>query len=204
MDGSWHDLKERFLTALGQSSEDLSPQWLTLWHLFLQHPWCQSQLLGCARKVLRKQHLPSHWLEDVKQEAMLLFAQHLQRAPDLHVDLERVEQHFESWLRTIIVRDCQQVVRSMVAANIHHSTLEDVQEDSVVNLRKEFSLEFNKAVQQLSDRQRIVILLVAKGDSWNEIAQQIGVTYRQVRYAYQMGIRRLKAILQADSDDGVE
>lgn len=201
MDESAEDLRRKFTDLLEQDFEEPNRRWLAIWHLFLKHPWYDAQLKGCAQYVRSQYGLPPDQVDDIEQSARLLLGKSLQRAPDLHVDPKRAKSHFEPWLRTIILRDCRQAVRSLKDRRVSDTPVpDDLPYESPEFLHVELAEAFHTAVQQLSQRQRLVVLLVGKDMSWVEIAEQAGVSERQVRRDYERGIERLRWILRIDRE----
>jgi len=199
MDQSAEDLRQKFSDLLEQDFEDPSRRWLAVWNLFAGRPWYDGQLRGCAHYVLKQSGLPADLEHDIKQGAWLLLGRSLQRAPNLHIDPRRAETHFEPWLRTIIMRDCRQAVRSLTSGKVAAAVLsEDIADDTSPNRHFELAEAFHKAVQRLTPRQQAVVLLVGKGMPWSEIAERTGVSERQVRRDYEKGIERLRRFLDDD------
>jgi hypothetical protein len=110
MDRSVHELREQFYAALDRPG-DQSGRWLEVWGLFANHPWYQEQLHRAAARVVIRSHVPRDWAEDIEQDAVFYFGQHLRRAVDLHIDRALAEERFAGWLATIIEHDCATALR---------------------------------------------------------------------------------------------
>jgi hypothetical protein len=108
---AWHNLKTKFLRLVKGLRSGHNDQWENIWRVIVSDPWYQHKLTVCAAKCLSRHGKSGDWLEDVKQEAMLLLARQLAVSPDLHVDIQRAEEHFDPWMRQIIYHHCQEAVR---------------------------------------------------------------------------------------------
>jgi RNA polymerase sigma factor (sigma-70 family) len=191
----WTDLMRRFLEALAADSPEERGRWLSIWHLFIEHPWYQATLRTCAARVLREQELPAAWSDDLEQEAMLLLAGHLRRNADLHVNRALVEEHFPGWMGTIITRDCRQALRKLRRLYCRTEPLEP--EDHAVDPRWSIDarIDFSLAADKLDDPERTVLLLYAKGHSVQEIAEALGLSYWAASRTLKRGLKALKKAL---------
>ena len=193
-----HDLKGRFLRLVGGSAAEGGPVWWRVWRLFVEHAWYQQLLDQCVSMVMTRRSAPPGWLDDVKQDAILLLARDLRRTTDLNVDHDRVEAHFEPWMRTITMRHCQQALRGM------RRKAEWTADEAAAGLfggddrrHQAARIDVQAALDRLRQPDRTVLSLLAEGWSGKEIAAELGITYPKMNYSLRRGIRRLRILLAA-------
>lgn len=170
------------LTELEISHEqavDANENWVQIWELFYDSPWFLRRLDFSARKLVNRLHFPVNWKEDVKQEALLVFARSIQRNPSLGFDPERGS--YGAFLSTIIHRCCQKGLRQFN----HHSSQK---------IDEEYTHPFEELTEQLDERidlqhclsmlpqpYKMTVAMVCEGKSIPQIASQ---TKRSVRTIY--------------------
>jgi RNA polymerase sigma factor (sigma-70 family) len=186
---AWRDLKERFISATDSANNQRD--WLDVWRLFVEHPWYQEQLQLCAQRVLRRSFGPLEWLEDLKQDAMMLLARKLRGTPDMNANRELLEEHFPGWLGTIIRRDCQETLRQMRRRQPIGS--EAVHEDRIAGRCEDLEarIDFSLLLDQLPDPERTIVMLYGKGWELQEMANELGLSYWKTRRLLHQGVEQI-------------
>ena len=152
--------------------------WTEIWRLFYEHPWFKHRLNASAIRQVRRCHMPLEWTEDIKQEALLVFARAIQRDCALGFDSSRGS--FGGFLSTIIERSCQKGLRQFkhsinsVGEEYNHPFLDNRQE-------LEEHIDLQDCLARLPEPYKMTIELIFKGESVPEIAQ---TTRRSQRTVY--------------------
>lgn len=195
--GSWQDLKREFLLQIDDAPAQTAGLWLDVWRLLIEHPWYQEQLAACARQEMRRVRAPDEWLDDVKQDAMLLLARRLRLAPDLRIDRRRAREHFPGWMGTIIRRHCQEALRRM--RRLHHRTQEILDQDigREPRLALEAKIDLSMMLDKLAEPERTVVVLSAKNWSLREIADALEFSYWKTRRIHLRGLEQLRKLLDS-------
>lgn len=203
---SWQELKDRFLQLL--DSQTPAVDWRLVWRLLVEHPWYQSQLDYCATWVLRSGKAPHQWLDDLRQDAILLLARTLRQRPDLGIDRCRANDKFAPWLRTIIVRDCREALRRM--RRLHRRETALPQQPPTVDRRQQLDvqIDLSMAIDALANPDRTLVSMYLHGYSVKEIARRLQRNYgstnyelRRVMAGFQERVRKL-GIFTAMTKDG--
>ncbi len=191
---TWDDLRRRFLHYAEATRTPAGADWREGWQLVVQDPWYQDQLARFTCKIVGHQRPQRDWLEEVRHEAMALLARQFERAPDLHLDPHRAERQFAAWMRTIIYRTCQEAFRRLLRLYGCSGELPKCGVVDPRNLAMETHAELNMAIDQLTEPQRSVLTLYAKGYSLREIAVQLELQYGATCRACRRGIAALRAM----------
>lgn len=143
-------------------------------------------LLGVAMKYLKEKHLA----EDAVQQIFLKVLQHLPEGEIVN---------FKGWLYVLMRNHCLQMLRNKnyLVAEEQLQHLTDTNEPNAA-LEKEFSLtQMHLALKELSrEQQNTLELFYLKKQSYQQIMEQTGFTFMQVKSYIQNGKRNLKIILQ--------
>lgn len=190
MTSSHEDLKQRFLAAITQGC-----RWEERWRLFIRHPWYLATLQTQARRILRRQHLPISWCEDVQQDAILLLARSLRHRADLGIDMQQVHQRFAGWMGTIIVRDCQEAIRLMRRQFVREKTIPEADPLGLSLLPLDAKIDVSMAIQKMQDPERTMLTLWSEGLSVADIAQRLKLSYHRAHYLWRRAIGQLRALL---------
>ncbi len=135
--------------------------------------------------------MPRDWGDDLRQEIALLFAQKVGRSPDLHVDRQKVEEHFGGWAWTMVERLGSNAieglhrryrVESALAVDSARQRKQDV----------EVKVALSMAMSELPPLTRKILELYDKGYKLTEIAALTGEKYWKVVELFQQGIDHLK------------
>jgi RNA polymerase sigma-70 factor (ECF subfamily) len=143
-------------------------------------------LLGVAMKYLKDKELA----QDAVQQIFLKALTHLPK--------DEI-QNFKGWLYVLMRNHCLQYLRD----RHHHaddSALDNVSAtitDTEELKLKDYTLEqMNAALEELNEEQRkAVVLFYLKKQSYEQIMQQTGYSFAQVKSYIQNGKRNLKLIL---------
>jgi RNA polymerase sigma factor (sigma-70 family) len=144
-------------------------------------------LLGVAMKYLKDKHLA----EDAVQQIFLKAFTHL---PEGEI------QNFKGWLYILMRNYCLQQLRNksyfVPEEQVQHLQGDENERNDA--LEKERSLTYmHEALQELSADQRVSIeLFYLKKQSYQQIMEQTGLNFMQVKSYIQNGKRNLKIILQ--------
>jgi DNA-directed RNA polymerase specialized sigma24 family protein len=193
MDRSMEDLRDQFFRALDEKAPEGTALWHQVWRVLLSHPWYQDELRRAAFRTLRPARLHLQWIDDVKQEAMLLLARDLRHSADLHVDRAAAEEHFAAWLRKIIMRHCQQAARSMRRAQRRAGLQQaEVLAAASKSLPLDSILDLALAIRKLPKASRRVLLLRLRGWGIVEITQRVHRCQTEVHRALAKGLSKLR------------
>lgn len=193
---SVRQLKE--LEDVHQQAIDCDADWTQIWALFYESPWFLRRLDFSARKLIHKLHAPVQWKDDVKQEALLVFARSIQRNPTLGFDLNRGS--FGGFLSTIIYRCCQKGLRQF---NHHHSQqIDEEHTHPFEDTTKEIDelLDLQNCLSQLPEPYKMTVAMICEGKSISQIAQR---TKRSVRTVYRW-IDKATELLRQSWDENEE
>ena len=191
-DQQWIALRAEYLQYLRTDKS-----WLEIWRLFTQNDWYQSQVRYCAKVALKDSGDPQAWLDDITQDAVLLFSRQLRRSADLGYDTDRSEANFPSWLRTILIRLYKEALRGMRRQHTREQNRADFAQE-VYRVSQDEKIDLRLAIDRLPPFEKYILHLILDGLSMQEIAGHTGKTYWQVQYARKNGIERLQSYLAAD------
>jgi RNA polymerase sigma-70 factor (ECF subfamily) len=143
-------------------------------------------LLGVAMKYLKDKELA----QDAVQQIFLKALTHLPK--------DEI-QNFKGWLYVLMRNHCLQYLRDRhhhaddLALDNVSATITDTEELKL----KDYTLEqMNAALEELNEEQRkAVVLFYLKKQSYEQIMQQTGYSFAQVKSYIQNGKRNLKLIL---------
>jgi RNA polymerase sigma factor (sigma-70 family) len=193
MDRSVHELRDAFFQLLDRGESAETPLWHEVWRLFLEHPWYLDELSQTAHRVVRKNHAPLQWAEDIAQEATLLFRLHLRRAVDLHVNRELAHDHFAGWLGRIIARDCSRALRAMRRAQRRAGGRQvDVEAVAPRGLPMDEIIDLGLAISKLADEPRRVVLCRLRGCGIAEISKSLQISQTHVHRMLQRALAQFE------------
>jgi RNA polymerase sigma factor (sigma-70 family) len=186
----WEPLKQAFLARLQNSA---SPALATeIWRLFADDRWFRQLLETRARRVITMRSARLAWLGDVMHEALLAFARRLARTPDLHVDLERVDETFPAWIGAIVERACGEAIQWLARLDrLQHGVLESIP-DPRLEQAADARVDVNLAISEQEEPHRTLLWLSARGWSVQEIADQLDMTYWEVYRRLNAAVTRLQ------------
>lgn len=99
------------------------------------------------------------WVDDVKQEIVVRLADKLRRVPDMHLDRRRAAHQLGGWVYTILLRDCQQAIRTLRRVHYRNVRLFDSYVINDRTSRIDAQLDFEDALRKLDDPELTVIVL---------------------------------------------
>ena len=187
------DLRRQFVATL----RDASISWWRVWTLFVQHDCYQALLDQCARRLIYQHNASREWLDDVKQDAILILASKLRRAPNLHYNAGRPASSFAPWLRTVVRSHCQDALRRLRCWRARQLPLlsDPLEKPSAIDQR----IDLHIAMLRVSARERAALSLFAQGHTDREIAQQLNLTMGQARALRLRGLKFLALLLSPAS-----
>lgn len=172
----------RQLNELEQTHSDAvasEEQWTGIWQLFYDSPWFKRRLEFSARSLIQRFGLPLQWKEDIKQEALLVFARSVQRDTSLGFDSTRGS--FGAFVSTIIHRCCQKGLRQF-----NHSNLQVIENENLhpfIDLTETLDehIDLRECLNQLPEPYRLTVSMICEGKSVPQIASK---TRRSTRTVY--------------------
>lgn len=177
-----HHKNKKLLCELEQSHNcavEAKIPWTTVWKLFCEHPWFVQRLNSSAKRLTRNYNLPLRSDEDVKQEALLLFARSLQR--DTSLGYDESYGNYGAFLTTIIHRCCQKALRQfsrfstqMIDDNFTHPAVEQTTDTWE-------HIDLHDRLQLLPEPYKMTVTMICSGNSISEIAHK---TNRSTRTVY--------------------
>lgn len=182
-----------------QDAIDADASWIDVWELFFEDPWFRRRLDFSARKLISQYQLPPQWIEDVKQEAVLIFSQSIRRDRSLRFDPNRGS--FGAFISTIIYRCCQKALRqfNQVATRAIDESVHPVTE--FVDALDE-QLDFYQRLDQLPTRYQTTLKLFCAGKTIPEIAVETNRSARTIYRWIDKATDLIRKSWQIDSLDG--
>jgi RNA polymerase sigma factor (sigma-70 family) len=187
------DLRRQFIATL----RDAPISWWGVWTLLVQHECYQALLDQYARWLIYQHNTPREWLDDVKQDAILILASKLRRTPNLHYNSDRPASSFTPWLRAVVRSHCQDAIRGLRSYSARQLPLlsDPPEKLSAVDQR----IDLHSAMLLASARERAALSLFAQGYTDSEIAQLLNLTIGQARALRLRGLRFLALLLSPGS-----
>lgn len=149
-------------------------------------------LLGVAMKYLKDK-------EQAQDAVQFVFLRSLTHLPDGEI------QNFKGWLYVLMRNHCLQKLRdkSYTADETAFMHIADIVTDKEELLRHDYTLEkMSEELNNLSEEQRTCIdLFYLKKRSYQDIMDETGYSFVQVKSYIQNGKRNLKLALQRKFDD---
>lgn len=176
-DDSWRDLKAQFEQALRTEYQSREFKWTEIWTLFAKHPWYRSELRRAALRVIQESAAPFDWLEDIENEANMLFGQSLYKALDLHMDARQAEDHFSGWMAKIIRNNCLQSLRRYRRSRLPTEELREVHLAVTTRSSVDAEIDLNRVVDELSTAEKEVFILRLEGLTITQIGTRKGIGY---------------------------
>lgn len=194
----WEELRKEYLELLDSDRAGHGELWAVLWRLFLEDPSYQHQLHASAQSLLRRHRSRTCLLADIKQEAVLLLARKLRRAPDCFRTVGSKACFAPSICRTIS-QHCLEAFRQ----SRRHRGNDDIPEevsDEVDYLQPHIDrrIDISQALDQLEDPARTILMLFSHGLDLRQISQQLKLGYWTTRRHWQHGLAEMARLLGAD------
>ncbi len=113
-----------------------------------------------------------------------------------HLDSFKGQSSYKTWIYRITVNTCLQLIRkekkqrTTSIDNVHHQFVEESKHDLT-----EASNRLYKAIGQLNELDRLVIMMVLEGQEYEDISEVLGIQPTNVRVKIHRIKKRLKKIL---------
>jgi DNA-directed RNA polymerase specialized sigma24 family protein len=167
------------LESIHQRALDANADWTQIWEMFYESPWFLKRLDFSARKLIHKLHFPNQWKEDIKQEALLVFARSIQRNRSLGFDTSRGS--YGAFLSTIIYRCCQKGLRQFNHHNNQKIDEEHTHPFEDVTEQVDEHLDLQHCLDHLPEPYKMTVTMICEGKTILQIARK---TKRSVRTVY--------------------
>ncbi|MEX1026464.1 MAG: sigma-70 family RNA polymerase sigma factor [Candidatus Paceibacterota bacterium] len=186
----WRELRAQYLRHV-----EANAPWREVWRLLIGNSWYQTQLERCAQMVVATSGAPQGWVEDAQHNAVILLERQLCVSTDLGLDVKRADEQFIGWIRTIIIRQCRESLRSMRRCKLQTGLthMDEAAEDPMLS---DTRIDVRNALNRIDETERIIIVLHLEGHSLNDIARRFQMTYWQVQYARLQGLERMRFYLE--------
>ena len=169
--------------------------WTQTWERIITDRWFQREVESCARRVVANHHLWNGLVDDVTQEVILLLADKLAHEPDLHASAPLLANDFEAWMGTIIYHACCEALRRMGETRAPHAVLADCEASGGDWRDSDLRQDMADAIAHLEGREQQVAVLRLTHRTHAMIAEDLGITERQVEYALELAGQRLRRLL---------
>ena len=167
------------LESVHQKAVEAGAEWTQVWELFYENPWFLRRLDFSARKLIYRLHFPVQWKEDIKQEALLVFARSIQR--DRTLGFDETRGSYGAFLSTIIYRCCQKGVRQFNHYKKQKICEEYTHPFEELTDQMDEHLDLQHCLRQLPEPYKMTVTLICEGKSIPQIAKR---TKRSVRTIY--------------------
>ncbi|MEX2119299.1 MAG: sigma factor-like helix-turn-helix DNA-binding protein [Pirellulales bacterium] len=197
-DPPWLPLLRKFLQALEAAFND-PDRGHSIWLIFVADAWFRSEVARIAARVV-----PPGWksdlIDEVAQQAMLLFLRELRHRFDLGVDRKKVEETFPAWIGSIIENDCREALRRIqrVRADQGAWPLAEPWLDQRRSMEK--CRHISELVEKLKHPARAIVQLVILEYEMSEIAEMLNIPERTAYHHFNRARRRLRDQLEKDEE----
>lgn len=174
---------------------------LEIWRTVVGDPWLQAEVARRAKSLASSHGLKKQAVEDIAQEVMLSLAAQLADDPGMGGKAELLNDTFDGWIGTILDHHCSKAARRMGDYRKQHAELRDVETAEDDSSYYDRWSDVADAVARLDAREQPVMLLVLQGLKPKEIAARLHMSYKQVRYAIEKALPKLKRWLAAYNDE---
>lgn len=164
--------------------------WREILQMFYDDPWFQRCLEKQAQSVIRKHRLQVGDREDIKQEAILLFARCLARDATLGYDIQQGD--YGGFLATVILRCCQNGRRQFRNRLALLPRFDPALRGYDDGTRFDRELDVRELMRRLSEPNRSILDLTMDGLSPAEIAHYQKQPKRTISRRLKQAIDRLK------------
>ena len=170
-----------------------------VWYAMLDAPWLRAVLARLAERLAASHHLGPQASDDVVQQVLAMLTAKRAANQVMHAKPEKFPESFSAWIGKILRNACSEAARFLGFYHKPGEALRDVKtyEEDFAGLDRRWDIA--KAAARLKGRQRSVIMLLLQGLEQKEIAESLGLTYKQVIYAIQKARPKLQQWL-ADYD----
>jgi RNA polymerase sigma factor (sigma-70 family) len=145
--------------------------------LLCNDEWFTDRIETTVRYFLRRNHLPYHLVEDIRQDVFLHFAIAIENDPSFgcHESI----RSYKNFLRAIIFRSCDKSVRRKsvsTTSNFKESDHPLVDDQDLL----EDLIDLHEAIGSLSSSCRDIMQMICDGMSAKQISQKHGCHFRTV------------------------
>jgi DNA-directed RNA polymerase specialized sigma24 family protein len=189
---------DRLRAFIVEAAQNKSYAWAEVWQTMVDDSWLRAEVVLRAKRFAKSSGLNAQISDDIADEVLLLLAAKLATEQVMHANAELLSETFLAWMGTILDRACSEAARKLgeyrwPRATVLHDVLKS--DDAVLDLNRIWDLA--DAVARLEGRQRSVMLLFLRGLDRQEIAQTLGLHYKQVVYAIDQAKPKLQRWLSA-------
>ena len=173
----WDRLMRAFLTLL--QTDDPRTAGDAVVELFFDDPWFRDLVVRRSKRAAETRAIPNNWRKDLEQEISLLFVQKAEKTPDLHVNLDVVEEHFGGWVWTIIDHLAAEAVKRLHRVYRSDETLLD---DFACSPQRDIATKIDvyALIAQPPPLTQAVLKLFDEGYTLKEIAKLVDEPYWRV------------------------
>lgn len=189
----WDRLMRAFLTLL--QTEDPRTAGDAVVELFFGDPWFHDLIVRRAKHAAETRAIPSNWRKDLEQEVSLAFIHKAEKTPDLHVNLDVVEEHFGGWVWTIIDHLAVEAVKHL--HRVYRSD-EILLDEIACSPQPETAtkIDVKLLIAELPTLPRIILTLFDEGHTLREIAKIVDEPYWRVCKLYRNAVAHLRGRLR--------
>lgn len=190
---SWERLGRVF--GRSEPSADKAVREQETWLVWLEDPWCRAEVRTRTHHVLERCRLPLEWQGEIENQTLLILVTTFTRRAERHVRQELAEDRLAAWLAVVIERACLQAVRRLRRLYRREVQLSSIEAPCAACANKDLRVDVAVAMDHLNEPGRSIILLREKGYSLLEIAELLGLSYKQTCRALADGLERLRRLL---------
>lgn len=172
-------------------------EWLLVWHAVLEDRWLQGEVRRRAEILVRSHQLHRDGGDDISQQVFLYLAGKGATDPTLHFKPELLRGGFSAWIGTILGRASSEAARLIGEYRPLHVALREAGDLAREAPDWTCRADAAAAIEALPRRQRDVMLRFLEGLARNEISDQLGLSYKQVSYAIDQAVPKLRRLLAA-------
>lgn len=189
----WDRLMRAFLTLLQTGDPRTAGDAVA--ELFFSDPWFRDLIVRRSKRAAETRAIPSNWRKDLEQEISLLFVQKAEKTPDLHVNLDVVEEHFGGWMWTIIDHLAAEAVKRLHRFYRSDETLLD---EFACSPQPEIvtRIDMKMLIAELPPLTKTILTLFDEGYTQREIAEILDEPYWRVGNIYRKAVAQLRERLR--------
>ena len=145
-------------------------EWQEVWEIFYQNPWFRKKLFYSAQFAARQSGLGRHNIDDIQQEALIIFSKSLQR--DTSLGFDRNRGSFRGFISTVIHRCCQKALRQFHRQHLYSLDCEYLHPTHNENEGVVEQLDLETLIQKIPDPYRHTLQQLLEGSTIKQIAQR--------------------------------
>lgn len=185
----WDRLMRAFLALLQTGDPRTAGD--SVAELFFDNPWFHDLIVRRAKRAVETHAIPGNWRKDLEQEISLLFIQKAEKTPDLHVNLDVVEEHFGGWVWTIIDHLAIEAVRRL--HRVYRSD-EILLDDFACSPERDIAtkIDVSLLIAELPPLAQTILTLFDQGHTLGAIARLVDEPYWRVCSIYRNAVAHLR------------